>query len=120
MKIIFESHGTTIDNEAKVGSGWRDVALSATGQLQAKELGVRYAQSKIDAVFCSDLQRSFHTAQFAFSNIDSKRLFLDWRLRECNYGDKTMHPAEEVDKEKFSRITVSSVLLTLSSPSGTR
>jgi broad specificity phosphatase PhoE len=31
MQVIFETHATTLDNEAGVCSGWNDVALSELG-----------------------------------------------------------------------------------------
>lgn len=39
MKIYFAAHATTIDNEANLSSGWKDVGLSKLGVKQAKELG---------------------------------------------------------------------------------
>jgi 2,3-bisphosphoglycerate-dependent phosphoglycerate mutase len=104
MTIIFESHSTTIDNEAQVCSGWNDVALSPKGEEQAKELGQRYKLEDFDAVYCADLQRCYTTARTAFPGITSKKLFLDWRLRECDYGDMTLRPAEELDIDKVKRL----------------
>lgn len=102
ITIIFEAHSTTLDNEAHLSSGHNDVALSALGEQQAKELGNRYKDQNFDAIFCSDLQRSFKTAEIAFG----KRfpIIKDKRLRECDYGDLTQHPSAEVDPEKPKRI----------------
>ncbi len=58
VEIIFESHGTTFDNEAHLASGHYDVALSPLGEQQSREMGERYANDHFDAIFCSDLQRS--------------------------------------------------------------
>lgn len=104
VEIIFESHGTTSDNEAKLSSGWNDVELSELGKRQAGELGVRYEDTHLDSVFCSDLQRSYKTAEIAFMrrNIPIVR---DERLRECNYGDLTKQPNEEVEPLKADHIT---------------
>ena len=66
VTIIFEAHSTTLDNEAHKSSGWNDVELSKLGLKQSKELGDRYKNDQIDAIFCSDLQRSFKTAEIAF------------------------------------------------------
>lgn len=104
MKIIFEAHATTLDNEAGVCSGWNDVALSALGEQQALELGKRYRLDDFDAIFCADLQRAYMTAQLAFPNIPTTKLFLDWRLRECDYGDLTLAPKQQVEAEKVNRI----------------
>jgi phosphoserine phosphatase len=66
ITIIFEAHGTTFDNEAHLASGHNDVALSPLGENQARELGERYKDIHFDAIFCSDLQRSYKTAEIAF------------------------------------------------------
>lgn len=102
VTIIFESHGTTIDNEKHLASGWADVELSLLGIKQAKELGERYKDDQFDVIFCSDLQRSYKTAKIAFSN--KFPIVKDIKLRECDYGDLTQHPSEEVDREKPNRI----------------
>lgn len=104
ITIIFEAHGTTFDNEARLASGNYDVALSPLGEKQAKELGQRYESEHFDIVFCSDLQRSYKTAEIAFGN--KFPIIKDKRLRECDYGDLTQHPSEEVDKEKVKHISV--------------
>ena len=51
ITIIFESHGTTYDNEANLSSGWYDVELSELGKQQAKELGERYKSDYFDAIW---------------------------------------------------------------------
>jgi len=100
--ITFESHGTTIDNEKHLASGWADCELSKLGIRQSKEMGQRYANDHFDAIFCSDLQRSYKSAEIAFGN--KFPIVRDVRLNECNYGNLTQHPSEEVDKEKPKRI----------------
>lgn len=104
VEIIFEAHGTTFDNEAHLSSGHNDVALSPLGIEQSKEMGERYRDNHFDAIFCSDLQRAFKSAEIGFS--DKWPIIKDARLRECDYGDLTQHPSEEVDREKPQRISV--------------
>jgi len=103
VTIVFESHGTTYDNEADLSSGWYDVALSELGQKQAQELGDRYKNDHFDVIFCSDLQRSFTTAQIAFSD-RHLNIIKDQRLRECNYGDLNQHPKAIVEPVKADHI----------------
>ena len=103
ITIIFESHSTTEDNEAKLAAGWYDVALSNLGKMQAKQLGERYADQVFDAVFCSDLQRSYKTAQIAFG--DKFPIVQDKRLRECNYGDMNRRPKADVEAYRAQAIT---------------
>ncbi len=104
VTIVFEAHGTTLDNEAHLSSGHFDVALSPLGEQQSKEMGQRYLGYHFDAIFCSDLQRSYKSAQIAFDN--RYPIIQDARLRECDYGDLTRHPSEEVDQEKINHIDV--------------
>jgi len=104
VDIIFEAHGTTYDNEAHLSSGWNDVELSPLGIQQSKEMGERYKDDHFDAIFCSDLQRAYKSAEIGFGN--KWPIVKDARLRECDYGDFTQRPSEEVDKEKPKRLEV--------------
>ncbi|MFA4942586.1 MAG: histidine phosphatase family protein [Patescibacteria group bacterium] len=105
VEIIFESHSTTFDNENHVSSGWNDVGLSDLGNKQSIELGERHKDEGFAAIFCSDLKRSYNTAEIAFAG-RGFNIIKDVRLRECNYGDLTQHPSSEVDPEKPKRISV--------------
>lgn len=102
VEIIFEAHGTTFDNEAHLSSGYNDVALSPLGIQQSKEMGERYRDDHFDVIFCSDLERAYKSAEIGFGT--RWPIIQDVRLRECNYGDLTQHPSEEVDVEKPKRI----------------
>ncbi|MFA6158133.1 MAG: histidine phosphatase family protein [Candidatus Paceibacterota bacterium] len=104
VEIIFEAHGTTFDNEAHLSSGHNDVALSPLGEQQSREMGERYKNDHFDAVFCSDLERAYKSAEIAFG--DKFPIIKDAQLRECDYGDLTQAPSEEVDAEKLKRIHV--------------
>lgn len=103
ITIIYEAHGTTYDNETHLSSGWYDVELSPLGIDQSKELGERYADKEIAAIFCSDLQRAYKTAEIAFSerNISIVR---DKRLREVNYGDWTRKPSSEIEPHRADHL----------------
>ena len=103
VNIGFEAHSTTFDNEAHLSSGHNDIELSTLGIKQAKELGERYKNVHFDAIFCSDLQRSYKTAEIAFG--DKFPIIKDARLRECDYGDLTRHPSNEIDPLKVKHIT---------------
>ena len=102
ITIVFEAHSTSLDNEKHLSSGWNDVELSPLGIEQAKDLGERRKDEKFDAIFCSDLQRSYKTAEIAFGN--KFPIIHDKRLRECNYGDLTQNPSAQVNQEKLKRI----------------
>jgi broad specificity phosphatase PhoE len=102
VKIIFEYHSTSTDNEAGVASGWRDVPLSPNGRDQAKELGDRRRGEPIDAVFPSDLRRAVETAEIAFGGIAP--IHPDRRLREYNYGTMTESPRDVIHAERPRRV----------------
>jgi probable phosphoglycerate mutase len=94
--VVFETHATSLDNEAGLASGWFDVALSVTGETQARELGARRRGDDLAAVFCSDLIRAFRTAEIAFGD-RALPIVRDARLRECDYGSLTRHPVSEIE-----------------------
>jgi broad specificity phosphatase PhoE len=102
--IIFETHSTTVDNEAKLAAGWYDVALSDLGEQQAKQLGERRAGEHFDAIFCSDLQRAYSTAKLAFG--DKFPIIQDARLRECNYGSLNRTPKANIEAMREQALTV--------------
>lgn len=104
VSIIFETHATSLDNENRKASGHYDVELSALGVNQAKEMGERYRDAHLDAVFSSDLRRSYMTAQIAFDG--RFPIIQDARLRECDYGEWTRRPAEELESRRLDRVSV--------------
>ena len=96
MRLIFETHATSLDNEAGLASGWFDVDLSPLGERQARELGERRREDRIDAVYSSDLTRAARTASIAFGG-SGVPIHRDARLRECDYGSLTRRPAVDID-----------------------
>lgn len=84
IHITYFVHGTTVDNEQHVSSGWKDVNLSELGIQQSKELGDLTADKNFDVVFCSDLKRAYDSAKLAWES--TYQIIPDARLRECNYG----------------------------------
>jgi 2,3-bisphosphoglycerate-dependent phosphoglycerate mutase len=94
ITIVFETHSLSEDNERGAASGWAQGRLSAEGRRLARELGERRRDDGIAAVFSSDLRRAIETAEVAFSG-SGIPVLLDWRLRECDYGDETGAPARD-------------------------
>lgn len=95
--VVFETHATSLDNEAGLASGWFDVDLSPTGEAQARELGERRRHDDLAVVFCSDLLRAARTAEIAFGE-RTVPIIRDARLRECNYGAFTRQPSVRIDE----------------------
>lgn len=96
VKITYFVHGTTIDNEKGIASGWSDVGLSELGIKQAKELGELTGTKHFDVVFTSDLKRASESAKLSWR--DKYKIIEDERLREFNYGDYNGKPSDIVSE----------------------
>jgi broad specificity phosphatase PhoE len=97
--LIFETHSTSEDNEGGIATGWLGGSLSALGRAQARELGERRAG--VERIYASDLNRAVETATIAFPG---RPVTLDWRLRECDYGEWNGMPREQMLTERLSRL----------------
>ena len=84
-RIIAVRHGETDWNAATRIQGHTDIALNATGQAQAHQLGLALAHDDIDAVYASDLSRAAHTAQ-AIAKHHKIAVQLHTGLRERHFG----------------------------------
>jgi 2,3-bisphosphoglycerate-dependent phosphoglycerate mutase len=101
--VVFETHSTSEDNEAGIATGWLGGALSSAGRAQAVQLGQRRRDDRIEVVVASDLNRSIQTASIAFQG-SAIPLRVDWRLRECDYGELTGMPRTVLDEQRVRRI----------------
>jgi broad specificity phosphatase PhoE len=98
------AHGTTVDNEQHISSGWKDAELSALGVEQGKKLAELVKGKKFDAIFTSDTKRAFETAQLVFG--EDAAIITDPRLRECSYGElngASSDIVEPMQESNFSR-----------------
>jgi len=93
--ITYFVHGTTVDNEREISSGWAGAELSGRGVQQGIELKEQTKDKKFDVVFCSDLTRAVDSAKLSFEG--SAPIIADERLRECNYGTYNGKPSEIVE-----------------------
>ena len=98
MQITYFVHSITKDNESGFATGWLQGKLSAEGIKRAKSLTADLSNRDFDAVFTSDLNRSIQSAKIFFN--DNFPVFIDWRLRECNYGDLDGTPAKDFKKNR--------------------
>ena len=103
LQVVFETHSTSEDNEAGIATGWLGGRLSTTGRRQAAELGVRRRHDDIDVVFASDLQRAVETASIAFDG-SGIPVRVDWRLRECDYGELNGMPRAQLEAQRGAHI----------------
>ena len=103
LELVFETHSISEDNERGIATGWLGGRLSAKGRMLAAELGRRRWDDGIGVVFASDLNRAVETAQVAFDG-SGMPVFLDWRLRECDYGAMNGMPSRELEAERPRRL----------------
>jgi broad specificity phosphatase PhoE len=89
VRIYVARHGESEANVAGVASGWSDVALTARGRQQARELADTMRGIPLDAIYSSTLSRSRETAETAAAGRAVQALP---GLRERNWGAFTMKP----------------------------
>ncbi|WP_250006501.1 histidine phosphatase family protein [Actinoplanes sp. M2I2] len=99
-EIVYETHALTEDNERGVATGWLPGRLSAQGRSNAAAMGRRRREDGIAAVFSSDLRRAVETTEIAFGGSGIPILY-DWRLRECDFGDRNGTPTTEVKADRL-------------------
>lgn len=105
IEIVYETHSISQDNERGAASGWRGSELSARGHRLAEELGARRRGDGLTAVFASDLTRAAQTAAVAFAGTDLP-ILLDWRLRECDYGELNGMPSADLHRNLADHLDV--------------
>jgi len=94
IEIVFEIHSLSENNERGIATGWLPGRLPARGRGNAAAMGRRRRDDGIAAVFTSDLRRAAQTAEIAFGDTDIPILY-DWRLRECDFGQRNGTPTAE-------------------------
>ncbi|PLX26985.1 histidine phosphatase family protein [Candidatus Parcubacteria bacterium] len=87
MKLIITRHGETVDNVNRVIQGQKPGKLSDEGKKQAKKLGQRLKNEKIDFVYSSDLKRAIDTSKKIIKHHPQLKLILDKRIRERSFGE---------------------------------
>ena len=83
--ILLVRHGGTLFSAADRFAGSSNVDLSDDGREQARKLGVRLAGVKIDAAYCSPMQRAMDTAKLAMGDRSIVAQQRDG-LREVGHG----------------------------------
>jgi broad specificity phosphatase PhoE len=105
IEVAFETHSISEDNEVGIASGWAHSRLSVRGRELARQLGERRRSDQIATVFASDLRRAAETAHIAFAGT-SIPVFLDWRLRECDFGERNAGPADRHGRDRHDFLDV--------------
>ena len=105
VRIVFETHQTTLDNEA----GHRDrlaprAELSARGRREASELGERRRDDGLARCSAPTCVARSSRSRLAFGD-SAPPVFLDWRLRECDYGELNGAPRGRVHADPLAHLT---------------
>lgn len=85
-RLIAIRHGETAWNVDSRIQGHEDIALNDTGVWQAQQVARALAHEPIDAIYASDLQRAYATAQ-AVAQATSAPLWPEPGLRERSFGE---------------------------------
>jgi broad specificity phosphatase PhoE len=86
MHLTLVRHGQTDWNLARRYQGQKDIPLNAEGLKQAQLLAGQLASKSFDAIYSSDLQRAWQTAQVLHQGRGIP-LKTDIRLREICFGE---------------------------------
>ena len=86
MRLLLARHGETAWNAEGRYQGREDIALSATGEAQARALGERLRALRIDRAVASPLSRARRTAELALGPDRASLLSIDAGLMEIAHG----------------------------------
>lgn len=103
IEIIYFVHGSTLDNESGIATGWEQVSLSKKGIKQTQDAALKFEDDMFDAIYVSDLIRAIESAEILFA-YRKNEIIIDKRLRECNYGIFTQRPSNELLYEEHIEV----------------
>ena len=95
MRVLLARHGVSSGNLDRVFQGHMDTTLSPVGEQQAACLAERLATEEISAVYSSDLQRAWRTAEIVTAG-RGLLVHLDPAWRELGLGEWEGLTREEV------------------------
>ncbi len=94
-RIIAVRHGETAWNVATRIQGQLDIGLNDHGHWQARQVGQALAGEPVSAIYASDLQRAWHTAE-RIAEATGARLQPEQGLRERRFGQFEGKTFEEI------------------------
>lgn len=104
MKIILARHGETPWNAEGRYQGQEDIALSPVGEAQARALGERLSDVRIDRAVASPLARAKRTAELALGEERAAKLTTDPGLMEIAHGTWEGLLASEIRERDGERL----------------
>ena len=103
VELVYETHATSTDNEAGIATGWLPGELAASGVGNARALGARRRDDRLDLVVSSDLHRAVQTVEIAFAGSPVPRR-TDARLREVDYGELNGAAVQVIHGQRRDRV----------------
>lgn len=85
-RVILVRHGQTVWNLEMKYQGHADIALTEKGVQQAEMVAKRLAKEKISAIYSSDLNRAYKTAEIIAAEHQLPVIAIP-ELREISFGD---------------------------------
>ncbi len=104
MRVLLARHGETPWNAEGRYQGQIDIPLSPTGEGQARALGARLADVRIDRAIASPLTRARTTAEFALGEARKAQLGTDAGLLEIAHGEWEGLLASEIRERDPDRL----------------
>ena len=104
MRILLARHGETPWNAEGRYQGQEDIALSEVGIAQARALGERMRDLRIDRAVASPLSRARRTAELALGDPHAAQLMFDHGFKEIAHGEWEGLLASEIRKRDGERL----------------
>lgn len=108
-KLVLLRHGQSQWNLENKFTGWVDVPLTAQGEAEAKNAGIKIKHISFDIAFTSLLQRAQKTLKLALSESNQTQIPTekDEALNERHYGDlQGMDKAETAKKYSPEQVKI--------------
>jgi alpha-ribazole phosphatase len=104
LRLILARHGQTDWNAQRRYQGQMDIPLNETGCQQAAALARCLADTDLDAIYASDLQRAKMTAQ-AIAQLHGQTVVPEPRLREMSFGVWHGLTFNEIQERETDKLT---------------
>ncbi len=104
MRILLARHGETAWNAEGRYQGQEDIALSPVGEAQARALGDRLRDVRIDRAVASPLSRALRTAELALGEERAAMLTTDDGFKEIAHGSWEGLLASEIRERDGARL----------------
>jgi alpha-ribazole phosphatase/probable phosphoglycerate mutase len=104
VRLAYETHSWSTDNEAGLATGWLPGRLSPRGRTLAPQIRDRHPD--VDVVLTSDLARAAETAYLAYAGAGVPVLE-DVRLREVDLGELNGAPVGPVNDRRPRCVDIS-------------